>query len=284
MDANVTHKSSITAVVLAGLTLVSFALVSSYVSKKPNRTLAPPTAPTPAHAVAPAAASATPKAEKEMYNDLGQAVALLDQLRDAVLAGDWVNAQNRFDEFTNKTRQLPAPQLNQAELSPLLPDFLALYRIELARALNEQQAGNARFALNQLYAIVSELRARLGSHGLPLEIVRLNFLVREVELWSQLNNEPLLHERLKALRETWQELRPVIAARRNGRELAAHFDTLVERLAASNQPTVAPALAALIAECNKDLEQMDSLFRRPPRSANPSGTGNAAKNAAEDEE
>lgn len=246
-------------------------------------------APSPTQAAAPAAVAAAtpsrqPTAEKRMYEDMGQAVALLDQLRDAVLASDWAAAQTRFAEFTNKTRQLPAPQLNQAELSPLWPDFLALYRVELARALNEQHAGNARFALNQLYAIVSELRARLGSHGMPLEIVRLNFLVREVELWSQLNNEALLRERVNALRETWQDLRPVIAARRNGRETAAHFDTLVERIVTgSSNTTAVPDLAALITDCNKDLEQMDNLFRRPVRPANPTtSSGNAAKNAAED--
>lgn len=268
---NVTHKSSIIAVVLVGLTLGSFALVSSYISKRPTRTAAPSAA--PAARPAAAATTATPAttnrpaaSDKQMYQDLSEAQMLLDQLRVAVLAGAWIEAQSRFDEFARKTQQLPAPQLNQPDISPVMQDFFTLYRVELAQALNEQHTVNARFALNQLQAIVSEQRARLGTRGLPLEFNRLIFLAREIELWAQLDNKELLRERVKALGETWQELRPLLAARRNGRETANHFDQLVEQITAGT----APDLAALSGACLKDLEQMEALFNHAPaRPANP---------------
>lgn len=266
-----THKSSIIAVVLVGLTLGSFAVVSSYISKRPNHAAVP--SPSPAQRPLTALATVTPAAtnrpaisDKQMYQDLGQAQTLLNQLRDAVLAGAWDEARGHFDEFVRKTQQLPAPQLNQPDISPILQDFFTLYRVELARALHDQHTVNARFALNQLQAIVSEQRARLGTRGLPLELNRLTFLAREVELWAQLDNNELLQERVKALRETWQELRPLIAARRNGRETASHFDQLVEQLTTST----APDLTALSTACLKELEQMETLFHHtPPRPANP---------------
>lgn len=278
-----TNKTFIVAVGLAGLTLSSFALVSNYVSKPP---VVPVTKPTPAPkatlSIAASPAPKTPLPEKQMYSDLGEAVKLLEQVRTAVLAQDWANAQSQLDAFTGKTQQLPAPQLNQPDVSPVLQDFFALYRLELTRALSEQNQGNARFALNQLYAIVGEWRARLGTRGVPLELVRLNFLVREVELWGELNNETLLRERVKALRETWQELRPLIAARHNGRESVVQFDTLLQRLGTANPP--APD-SALISECQQQLEQMDGLFRRPSRAANPSNSpGRNGKTTAEDED
>jgi hypothetical protein len=265
----VTHKSSIIAVVLIGLTLGSFALVSSYISKRPNRAAVPSTAP----ALRPVTATATPAvvnrpavSDKQMYQDLSQAQTLLDQLRKTVLAGTWEEAQSQFDEFVQKTRQLPAPQLNQPDISPVIQDFFTLYRVELGQALREQHTINARFALNQLQAIVSEQRARLGTHGLPLEFNRLTFLAREIELWAQLDNEELLQERVKALRETWAELRPLIAARRNGRETVSQFDQLVEQFSAS----ATPDLTALSAACLKELEQMEALFHHiPPKQANP---------------
>lgn len=264
-----THKSSIIAVVLVGLTLGSFALVSSYISKRPKRAALP----SPAPAQHPVAATATPAAtnrpavsDKQLYQDLSQAQTLLDQLRKAVLAGAWDEAQNDFGEFVQKTRQLLAPQLNQPEISPVLQDFYTLYRVELGQALHEQHSINARFALNQLQAIVSEQRARLGPRGLPLEFNRLTFLAREVELWAQLDNEELLQERVKALRETWVEVRPLIAARRNGRETVSHFDQLVEQFTASTTPD----LTALSTACLKELEQMEALFHHAPsRPANP---------------
>lgn len=271
--------------ILAALTLSGFALVASYVSKPavPN----PPQRPSPSPLLKPGAsplATATPSAqtrqmsaEKQMYYDLGQALALLDQLRDTAGAGDWPAAQNLFNQFQLKTQQLPAPQLNHPDLSPVLQDFFTLHRVELARALNEQHLANTRINLNQLFAIVSEQRTRLGTRGVPLELNRIHFLVREIELWSQLNNGTLLQERLKALRETWQELRPVIAARRNGRECASHFDSLVAQL---NAAASLPELAALVAQCNKELEQMDGLFNRTPHSNSP--TASPGKTADED--
>lgn len=266
-----THKSSIIAVVLVALTLTSFALVSSYISKRPNRAAVPSTAPTqrPSLASASASPAATNRpviSDKQMYQDLSQAQTLLDQLRNAVLAGAWNEAQKHFAEFVQKTRQLPAPQLNQPDISPALQDFFTLYRVELGQALQEQHTINARFALNQLQAIVSEQRARLGTRGLPLEFNRLTFLAREIELWAQLDNEELLQERVKALRETWAELRPLIAARRNGREIASQFDQLIEQFSAS----ATPDLTALGTACLKELEQMEALFHHtPPKQANP---------------
>lgn len=266
---NVTHKSFIIAIVLVGLTLGSFALVSSYLSKRPNRAAVPATAPAARPAsttVAPVTANRQAASDKQMYQDLGQSLTLLEQLRSTVLTGDWDGAQNLFDEFARKTQQLPAPQLNQPDISPILQDFFTLHRVELGQALNERHTTNARFALNQLQAIVNEQRLRLGTRGMPLEFNRLAFLAREIELWAQLDNKELLQERVKALHSAWQELRPLMAARRNGRETANHFDQLVEQLTAD----VAPDYSALSNACLKDLEQLEALFQHAPnRPANP---------------
>jgi hypothetical protein len=270
----VTNKPLITIIVLAGLTLCSFALISSYVSMPTKGPSAPQAATSPSvkagvfpsFATTPGLSARSTAVDKDLYHDLSRALALLDEMRKAVLAADWSAAQSFFGEFQQRTQRLPTPQLNQPDFSPVMQDFFTLYRVELARALHEQNDSNARFCLNQLYAILSEQHARLGTHGLPLELGRLNFLVREVELWAALHNETLLAERRQALRETWQEVRPVIAVRRGGREITARFDTLLEQMSAA--PT--PAVAALVAPCQQELAHMDNLFRRPPaRPANP---------------
>jgi hypothetical protein len=270
---------------LVVLTLGGFALVASFVSKPValNPSQSPSPSPpiklglSPLPTVTPSTSTRPISAEKQMYNDLKDALVLLDQLRDAATAWDWGTAQYLFNEFQLKTQRLPAPQLNHPDLSPVLQDFFTLYRVELARALNEQNLDNTRINLNQLFAIVSEQRTRLGTRGVPLELNRIHFLVREVELWSQLNNGTLLQERLKALRETWQELRPVIAARRNGRETANHFDSLIAQL---NAATSAQELATLVAQCHKELEQIDGLFNRTPQPTSP--TASPSKTADEE--
>lgn len=283
-----TNKSVMVAMGLIVLTLTSFALVSGYVSTpvKHSRALSATPSPRPPAGIAPLATATPspsnrpPASERQMYADLGQAQTLLDDLSNVLLANDWPRAASVYNQFLEKTQKLPTPQLNEPDFSPVMQDFFTLYRVELARALNEQNAGNARFAVNQLYGIVGEQRARLGSRGMPLELVRLNFLVREVALCAQLNNEPLLRERQRALRETWQEMRPVILARRNGRETATHFDQLVEQLSNS---TPASDPAAIVAECHKDLAQMDALFRRPTTRAT-APPNNPAKPASDEDE
>ena len=80
----------------------------------------------------------------------------------------------------------------------------------------------------------------------------------------------VVRNRLKRqLRETWQELRPVILARRNGREYASHFDSLIQQL---NAAGTAPEVAALVTECNKELTQMDGLFSRTPHPNTPAAS------------
>lgn len=267
----VTNKSVLlTALLLAGIVVGSFAFVSSLVSQPPRRV--PPSTRTGSVASSkPDAVQAPPlrpntavhpnNSDKELYDQLSQAQAFLAELRAALQSSDWTSAPALLNEFNQRTEHLPAPQLNQPDFSPVMQDFLTLYRVELARALHEQNQANAQFCLNQLFAIVSEQQARLGPHGAPLELVRLNYLVREISLWAQSSNDAMLTERRKALQETWQELRPLIAARRNGRAIALHFDSLLEQV---GQTIAAPELAALATQCQPDLEQMGALFRRPP--------------------
>lgn len=248
--------------ILVVLTLGSFALVSTFISKQPHPIAMPSRAAGGplAEAFKPTSAAPTNRqtaAAKQLDQDLSQAQTLLDQLRLAVLAGAWGEAQRCYDEFASKTQQLPVAQLNQPDISPLLQDFFTLYRVALAQAINDQHTVNARFALNQLRAIVSEQGMRTGTRGLPLEFNRLSFLTREIEFWAQLDNKELLHERRQAMRETWLELRPLIVARRNGRETAGHFDHLVEQLAT----VTTPDLTTLSNACLKDLKEMEALLQ-----------------------
>src|SRR5262249_25516020 len=122
------------------------------------------------------------QAEGQMHTDLVRAQALLDEMVGAVAANNWAQAQSLYAEFGRKTERLPAPQLHHPDISPVLQDFFGLYSVKLERAIAEQNAQDAGFALNQLYGIIGEQRARLGTRGVPLEFQRLRFLVREVKL------------------------------------------------------------------------------------------------------
>lgn len=270
-------------IALALLTLSGFILVSNLMgAKRPDNNRAPsatlaksPDKRLPVSIPTLPPTNAKPSQDEgQMHADLVRAQELLGTISTTVAANDWAKAQQAFSEFQSKTQRLPAPQLHHPDISPILQDFFTLYAVQLESALGEQNAAQSNIAINQLYGIVGEQRARLGTRGVPLEFQRLRFLVREVGLWGEAGNAKMLSLRAAALRDAWsRDVRPIIAARRNGVELAKNFDHLVQQLSAAGQ---VPEITALLPEFNKSLDQMtDTIFQRP-RPATGNHTGKTA--------
>ena len=278
-----TRKSTAVFLALAALTLAGFFVVSNIITgvntgqkhgdKVPASNIpAQPTAtPKPqATASPPSAASKASTSEIQLRADLAQAQTLLDQLNADIAAGAWDKANNHFVEFEQKTRLLPAPQLNHPDISPVMQDFFVLYKVRLGRALGQQDAQQSRFAANQLFGIVGEHRARFGTRGVPLEFQRLHFLIREVEIWNHASDQQMLRVRAISLRDAWKEVRPVIAARRNGSEQVKNFDALIERLSTFDQ---LQDMSSLISDLNKGFEKMNTLFQRASRQSGANASG-----------
>lgn len=280
-----TRKLTAVFIALAALTLAGFFVVSSVITghkraskvHTPNSAAQPTATPTPQATASPlSAAGKVNAAEAQLRADLVQSQALLDQLNADIAAGAWEKANGHFTEFDLKTRLLTAPQLNHPDISPVMQDFFALYKVQLGRALGQQDAQQARFAANQLFGIVGEQRARFGTRGVPLEFQRLHFLIREIEIWNNAGDQQMLRVRAVSLRDAWKEVRPVIVARRNGPDQANNFDALIERLPAFDQTQ---DMSTLILNLGKGFEEMNTLFQRAARqsSANANG-GKPAEN------
>ncbi|HKX26078.1 MAG TPA: hypothetical protein VJ302_00160 [Blastocatellia bacterium] len=263
-----TKKSTATIVSLVAIILIGFFMVSSLFSSKQNgigkqnpAQPQPTTTLKPLTAISPAPTTTRNNLTPGQWRaELTQAQTLLDQIKAAISAGDWAGAQNSYTEFEYKTRYMPAPQLNYPDISPLLQDFFDLYKVQLTRSIGEQNALQATVSANQLYGIVSEQRARFGTRDVPLEFQRLHFLIREIEIWSQSNDEELSRVRIRALRDAWKDVRSVIVARRNGAEQVKHFDELVEKLQVTGQSA---EIAALIPDFHKELERINGFLRLP---------------------
>jgi hypothetical protein len=279
-----TKKATAIVFVISLLTLGGFAIVSNLASTQrlplpPKNTPPQPTVTTTPQVVTSPLplANKTSQVEGQWRTDLAQAQTLLDQIAASVIASDWATAQTHFAEFNSKSKQLPAPQLNHPDISPVMQDFFVLYKVQLGRAINEQNAQQARITLNQLFGIVGEQRARFSVRALPLEFQRLRFLLREIEIWSAAGDDEMLRMRKTALGEAWKDIRPVIAARRSGTDLANHFDDLVTKLSAASQPA---EMTALLPELNKEMEKINNLFQRPPR---PASSSSAPAKAGDDD-
>ncbi|HZN11369.1 MAG TPA: hypothetical protein VFC61_06820 [Blastocatellia bacterium] len=283
----VTRGTTATVIGLALLTLIGFMIVSQLLGARGPEQPAVGSAqsrPTPGNkpqgAISPLPpASKSAQDDRQMQTDLARAQGLIDQMMGAVAANDWVGAQALYAEFARKTEQLPAPQLHHPDISPVLQDFFAYQVVQLERSLAGQNGWQAAFALSQLGGIVGEQRVRIGARGLPPEVPRLRFLIREIELWGQAGDEKMLRVRAVALRDAWRDLQPVVTARKNGVEAAATFKALVARLSAAEQIQEVLALAP---EFNRALDQMDALFHRTARAADPGGS--AARPTEDDDD
>jgi hypothetical protein len=280
--APMTRKSTAVFISLAALTIAGFFIVSNFIpfqkkaeqaqtqtpGAKPSATPRPlPTASPPGKA----------PSEAQLRADLLQTQNLLDQLNADISTGAWDKANLHFAEIEQKTPLAPAPQLNHPDISPVMQDFFALYKVQLGRALALRDAQQARFAANQLYGIISEQRVRFGTRGVPLEFQRLHFLIREVEIWYQAGDREMTYVRTISLRDAWKEVRPIIAVRRNGLEQAKKFDALIEKLSAFDP---AQDTSTLISDLAKGFEQMNTLFQRAPRQT---GTNPNSGKASEDD-
>jgi len=277
-----TRKPTAVFIALAALTVAGFFIVSNVITGqkynlKPQTTnpIPKPTAtPKPLATVLPPKGPVT---EVQLRENLLQSQLLLDQLKADIATGAWDKANGHFAEFEQKSGTLPAPQLNHPDISLVMQDFFGLYKVQLGRALAQQDAQQARFATNQLFGIISEQRARFGTRGVPLEFQRLHFLIREVEIWNQAGDQEMAYLRVISLRDAWKEVRPVIAARRNGSEHVKNFDALIEKLATFDQNQ---DLAALISDLGKGFEQMNTLFQRASRQ--PGANANSGKTTDDD--
>lgn len=258
--------------ILIALVLLTFAgliLVSNLISeKKPHE--APLSAalltgtpkPTPTPSARPASSGANIAA------DLHFAQAQLDSLLDAINDEDWGNAQTLFASFELKDRRLPSPQLNHPDISPLLQDFFDLYVVQLERAINEKQTKSAHLAINQLLSIITEANTRFVKRATPAEVQRLHHLVREMAFWKEAGDEKMIRIRTAALREAWNDVSPLIRARKQGEAIAEQFDSLLMQATTADTTS---RFTTLLPELNNNLEQIDSLFQHSPRTPGESG-------------
>ncbi len=278
------RKPTAVLIVLAALTVAGFFIVSNVITGHMNSDKGQAQNPTAKPTVPrrllspPPSVSKTPVTEVQLRENMLQSQVLLEQLSSDIETSAWDKANGHFAEFEQKMGVLPAPQLNHPDISPVMQDFFSLYKVQLGRALALQDAQQARFATNQLFGIVSEQRARFGTRGMPLEFQRLHFLIREVEIWNQSGDQEMAYLRVISLRDAWKEVRPVIAARRNGSEQAKNFDALVEKLSTfdPNQD-----VATLVSELSKGFEQMNTLFQRASRQ--PGANANSGKSSEDDD-
>lgn len=204
----------------------------------------------------------------QVPQDLKRAEEQLKTLSDAIKNNDWGIAESLYLTFELKDRRLPAPQLKHPDISPILQDFFDLYVVQLERSISEKQPKTAQIAVNQMIGIVGEAKARFVNRTMPIDVQRLHHLVRELSLWKDVGDDRMLRARVAALGEAWNDVGPLIRARKQGEPVAQKFDSLLGQMRSADG---ANKLAPVLPELNPLLDQIDSLFQ----SGNAKDSGNS---------
>src|SRR5882672_2261115 len=165
---------------------------------------------------------------------------------DAVKAADWSTAR----------RHVASVRRPAADIVRQWPSKSQLPALEAAVTARRRDA--ALREANRLTLIVAEM-ASVFSPPVPLAVTRLDYLGRELEIWSQPSDPPRLEATAADIRATWQQLRPALDATRDAR-IVAELDALVTRLHAAQ-----PRYRMLAGELLDAVDRLEAVFKTKGR-------------------
>ena len=185
-----------------------------------------------------AADAETPKTVIAEVGELGE------NIYDLAKDKDWAKVGEKLVSLKKEAESLKS-QAKEAK-KPLSKSIAAL---EKAVGVKDQQATMQE--ANQITLIAANLTEPFHPQ-VPVDIMRLDYYGRELELWSAVKNEAKLKEAADALKKTWDKVRPSVK-KHGGTAEAKTFDGLMLKLKAAKSPKQYKSVAATI------LDEVDNL-------------------------
>lgn len=175
---------------------------------------------------------------------LRDAGELGENIYDAANTGDWAAAEAKLNELKATEKKLVDEKMSNAELGSTIA------KLEKAVAAKDKTAALA--ASNQVTLIVAELTAKYDP-AVPVEVVKLDYYGRELEIWAAAKNDAKLKETAKLIRQNWDAVKGKIAA--SASDKAAAFESLVKKVESAKTPAEFGKLATPILDEVDNLEQ-----------------------------
>ena len=173
------------------------------------------------------AAGATPAGTTPVpfYEVLGRHA---ENAYDYVRAGDWAKARASVDSLTVAARGAQAQEIFGHERD--VSESLARLDTALAERSRAQVLREAN-RLTQLGALL----AAANNPRIPAAVTMLDFYGRELEIGAETKDTVRLSNAAMAIRNIWDQQRPVVVAR-GGTAEAARFDSVVASVTAARTP------------------------------------------------
>lgn len=176
-----------------------------------------------------------------------------ENLYDMAKAGDWKKAATELTALMQSEQQLPNEVKNKkAELERLNQAITAT-----GRAVEAKDRTTTMREANLITLLGADLAAAFKP-PVPVEVTKLDYCGRELEIWSAGKNQEKLRETAESMRRTWMTLRPMVESRGGSAE-AKKFGDLVALVEAAKTPGDFGKLATPILD---EVDNLEKVFTK----------------------
>jgi hypothetical protein len=170
-----------------------------------------------------------------------------ENIYDAAKANDWKTANAKLNELKAAAEKMAGEKIGSAAFEATLG------KLEKAAAAKDKTS--TLIEANQLTLDAANLTAKYNP-PVPVEVVKLDFYGRELEIWSQAKDEAKLRETARMIRQNWDAVKSKIEAR-GGKKEAAAFENLVVK---TDRARTSADYAKLAAPILDEVDNLEKVF------------------------
>lgn len=188
----------------------------------------------------PKRALTTPDKVPAVLKNAGE---LGENIYDAAKAGDWKTAEAKLQELATAAETISKEKLG----SPAVEGTLG----KLEKTIPGKDKTATLVEANRITLEIADLTAKYDP-AVPVEVVKLDYYGRELEIWAAAKNTPKLQETAKMIHQDWNSVKSKIESRGGPKAIVA-FDSLVVKMDSAKTPNDYALLATPI------LDEVDNL-------------------------
>lgn len=192
----------------------------------------------------PKKASNAPDAVPAALKSAGE---LGENIYDAAKTDDWKTADAKLRELATAAKSISDEKLGSADLDATLG--------KLEKSVSAKAKNATLVEANRITLEVAGLTAKY-SPAVPVEVVKLDYYGRELEIWAAAKDTPKLQETARLIRQDWNSVKAKIEAK-GGAKAVADFDGLVARMESARIPDDYGKLATPILD---EVDKLEKVF------------------------
>ena len=177
-----------------------------------------------------------------------------ENIYDAAKAGSWSTASQKLKSLKKAAAELPADLPGPGSSQKKAQLFADISALEKSIPARDKQASIEK--ANHVTLVADGLSAPFGPK-VPVDITRLDYLGRELEVWAGPGDLKRLQQVASEIQSTWSKVRPAIEAKGASR-VSKSFSALVDRVAAAKTAQEYEASAGPLLD---EVDNLEKVFK-----------------------